>query len=70
MSKTSFEAGFLIRGQIRRELERAVFMGELGSFKELKGWLESEFLLTDPKPSVIRWLRQVETDMQEQRSGS
>lgn len=59
MSKITITVGALIRGQVRRELEKAVFYGHLGSFKELKGFLDSDFLLTNPSLSVLEWIKEV-----------
>lgn len=68
MSNVSFEAGALIRGQIRRELDRAKWEGGLEDYKELKGFLSSEFLLRGPSPSVLRWLKAVEKELEERRA--
>lgn len=57
MSKISVEVGILLRGKMRRLLEEAVFYDQLESYKEVKGFLTSDFLLEDPKPAVIEWIK-------------
>lgn len=56
MNKCSLEVGVLLRGQVRRLLETAVFYNQLESYKELKGFLSSTFLLTNPTPDLVRWI--------------
>ena len=57
MDKMSLEVGILLRGQVRRMLEEAIFYNQLESYREVKGFLSSDFLLTNPKPAVIEWIR-------------
>lgn len=57
MSKISLEVGVLLTGQVRRTLEEAVFYNQLESYKELKGFLSSTFLLTNPTPDFAEWLQ-------------
>lgn len=57
MSKISLEVGVLLRGQVRRTLEEAIFNDQLESYKELKGFLSSTFLLTNPTPDFAEWLQ-------------
>lgn len=56
MRKTSLEVGALLRGQVRRTLEEAIFYGQLESYKEVKGFLSSTFLLTNPTQDFSEWL--------------
>jgi hypothetical protein len=56
MSKISLEVGLLLRGQVRRLLENAVFYNQLESYKEVRGFLSSDFLLTNPTPDLVEWL--------------
>jgi len=58
----TFEAGFLVRGHVRRELERAKWLGWIEGYVELKRLLESEFLIRKPSASVVRWLSALEQD--------
>lgn len=53
MRKASLEVGALLRGQVRRLLEQAVFYDQLESYKEVKGFLSSDFLLTNPAPVLV-----------------
>lgn len=64
MSKVSLEVGALLRGQMRRILETAIFYNQLESYKEVKGFLSSGFLLTNPAPSLVRWIEEeaIKTD--------
>lgn len=57
MSKISLEVGVLLTGQVRRTLEEAVFYNQLESYKELKGFLSSTFLLTNPTEDFAEWLK-------------
>lgn len=65
-----FEAGLLIRWQIRRELEKARFQFPNNfSFHESKGLLSSEFILrfTDSpvlEQYIVSWLREVVADQE------
>lgn len=52
MSKVSLEVGLLLRGQVRRLLEQAIFYNQLESYKEVKGFLSSDFLLTNPSDTL------------------
>ena len=63
MDKCSLEVGVLLRGQVRRLLETAVFYNQLESYKEVKGFLSSDFLLTNPTPDFAGWLeKECKTD--------
>lgn len=53
MSKISLTVGALLRGQVRRILEEAIFYNQLESYKEVKGFLSSDFLLTNPGPVLV-----------------
>lgn len=59
MSKVSLEVGVLLRGQVRRLLENAVFYNQLESYKEVKGFLSSDFLLTNPTPDFVRLIEEI-----------
>ena len=53
----------MLRGQVRRLLETAVFYNQLESYKEVKGFLSSDFLLTNPTPDFAGWLeKECKTD--------
>jgi len=56
MRKASLEVGVLLRGQVRRTLEEAIFYGQLESYKEVKSFLSSTFLLTNPTQDFAEWL--------------
>lgn len=57
MRECSLEVGVLLAGQVRRTLEEAIFNDQLESYKELKGFLSSTFLLTNPTQDFAEWLK-------------
>lgn len=65
-TRFSLEAGALVRGQVRRALEKARFQleGEGGGLelREAKGWLASDFYVTARGPAwlleqLVGWAR-------------
>lgn len=62
MRKASLEVGALLRGQVRRTLEEAIFYGQLESYKEVKSFLSSTFLLTNPTQDFAEWLASITDD--------
>lgn len=65
MRDISITAGLLIRWQVRNELERSIFDGDIEGYKELKGVLDSEFLIRGANDFMIRkikyWEQSIET---------
>lgn len=57
------EVGALYRGQVRKFLTEAQFKGHVESFKEIKGWLDSRFLIKGmsqtAKSAITRWMQEV-----------
>jgi len=52
--KFTMEAGILMRGALRRELEKYCFTRNLDlDLKESKGWFESAFLVTIKGPANL-----------------
>lgn len=47
-----FTAGLLVRAPVRRFLDECQFYGHLESYKELRGWLGSRFLIRGMSPSA------------------
>ena len=65
--KFTVEAGVLMRGTLRRELEKYCFMRNLDlDLKESKGWFESAFLVTIKGPAKLGI--QVREDMERWRT--
>lgn len=62
----SVRAGALIRGAVRRYLDKCQFNGKLAEYKELKGWLRSEFLIKgmDQSEMVVlqKWVEELDND--------
>ena len=60
---TSLTAGALVRGEIRRKLERIKLHDLLDSWSEQKGWLDSEFYITGIDggvwESLVEWMEEV-----------
>jgi hypothetical protein len=72
MSYSSLEVGALLRGQVRRYLEKAKFEGELEEWKEIKSFLSSEFLIRGGSKEVHEtldaWVEQVMASQQARRA--
>jgi hypothetical protein len=62
MKELSIEAGVLVRGTIRRTLEKTVWQNPMFYYKEIKGFLSSEFLMRGPD-SVIEGVEQLLSKM-------
>lgn len=62
----TFWAGALVRGPVRRYLEKCEFNGKVKEWRELKGWLRSEFLIkgmTKPEWDALQeWAEQLDND--------
>jgi len=55
----SFDAGILLCGQIRRELDKAKFSGNIEDYIESNGWITRTFTVKAEQhqlESVKRWL--------------
>jgi len=62
--KFTMEAGILMRGALRREIEKYCFMRNFDlDLKESKGWFESAFLVTIKGPA--KFGAQVKKDMEQ-----
>jgi len=59
MSKINLTVGVLLRGQVRRLLEQAIFYDQLKSYKEVKGFFSSDFLLTNPAPGLVEIIESI-----------
>lgn len=59
-----FEVGALLRGEVRRFLTKAKFLGKLDDWVEIKSFLTSEFILknavSDVKADLRDWFRRLE----------
>ena len=59
----TLDAGLLLRGSVRRYLQEAKFRNKLDDYHEIKGWLESRFLIrgasTTVKTDLQRWIDRV-----------
>jgi hypothetical protein len=66
MSIATMTAGLLLRRQVRGYLQEKKFRGEVADFTEVKGFLESDFLIRDAQPKVLRalehWSRAINKD--------
>jgi len=62
MTTASFTAGLLVRGQIRRLLIEARFERQLDEFEEIKGFLDSVFLIRNPSAGLLIVLNSLVTE--------